>query len=155
LQVLGEPHVGRKKVQPPRPELKSFYRKATPLLHYDTVWFDEVMRSVIGEAVGEVVKNRGYTLWALAVLRNHLHAVVRTHRDDSETIMAQIAMGTQKVLWERQMVPTNHPLWADAPWKVFLKTPNDVRGRINYVRQNPMKEGLPEQVWECVVPYRG
>ena len=69
--------------------------------------------------------------------------------------MAQIALGTQRVLWDREMVPNNHPVWADGPWKVFLRTPEDVCGRIEYVRRNPMKEGLPEQSWECVVPYRG
>jgi REP element-mobilizing transposase RayT len=155
LQGLGESHVGRKKVQPPRAELRSFYRKAEPLLIHDTVWFDEAVRSAIGDAVGRVAKGRGYTLWALAVLRNHVHAVVRTHRDDSEIIMAQIAMGTQQALWERRMVPENHPVWADGPWKVFLRTRDEILGRIDYVKKNPMKEGLPEQTWECVVPYRG
>ena len=155
LRELGEPHVGRKKVQPPRSELKTFYRQAEPLLIHDTVWFDAKVRDAIGEGVAQVVKERGYTLWALAVLRNHLHVVVRTHRDHSETIMAQIARGTQKVLWEREMVPKNHPVWADAPWKVFLRTPDEIWGRIEYVRKNPMKEGLPEQFWKCVVRYKG
>jgi REP element-mobilizing transposase RayT len=155
LRNLGEPHVGRKAVQPSRAELKAFYRKAEAMLVHDTVWFDAAMRSTIAEGVAQAVKERGYTLWALAVMRNHLHAVVRTHRDDSETIMAQIALRTQRALWEGKMVPKNHPVWADGPWKVFLTTPAEIRGRIEYVRQNPMKEGLPEQSWGCVVPYRG
>src|SRR5690349_21729720 len=35
LKDLGEVHVGRKKVQPPRTELRQFYRKAEPLLDHD------------------------------------------------------------------------------------------------------------------------
>jgi hypothetical protein len=39
LKDLGEIHVGRKPVQPPRDELRRFYRKAKPLLDHDTVCF--------------------------------------------------------------------------------------------------------------------
>jgi hypothetical protein len=36
---------------------------------------------------------------------------------------------------------------------VFLYTPEDVRGRIDYVRQNPLKHGLPRQDWDFIVNY--
>jgi hypothetical protein len=38
-------------------------------------------------------------------------------------------------------------------WKVFLSTPEEVRQRISYVERNPLKEGLPRQVWPFVTPY--
>lgn len=155
LKPLGEPHVGRKRVQPPRDELRGFYRKAEPLLLHDTNWFDQQLRGAIADGVRSIVKERGYTLWSYAVLRNHHHLVVRTHRDRVDEVMHRVSRETQKILWDRKLVPKNHPVWADCPWKVFLRTPQDIRTRINYVKDNPMKEGLPPQTWDFVVPYNG
>jgi hypothetical protein len=36
---------------------------------------------------------------------------------------------------------------------VFLKTPDEVRSRIQYVERNPEKEGLPSQHFPFVHPY--
>jgi hypothetical protein len=36
---------------------------------------------------------------------------------------------------------------------VFLYTSDDVLGRIDYVEQNPEKEGLPRQSWSFVTTY--
>jgi hypothetical protein len=47
----------------------------------------------------------------------------------------------------------DHPIWSQRPYKVFLYAPEDVRGRIDYVNQNPLKEGLPPQEWDFVAVY--
>jgi hypothetical protein len=39
------------------------------------------------------------------------------------------------------------------PYKVFLYNPEQVWDRIDYVEGNPLKEKLPPQRWEFVVPY--
>ena len=52
------------------------------------------------------------------------------------------------------IVPPNHPVWSHRPYKVFLYSPGDVLGHIDYVNDNPVKEGLPRQQWGFVVPYR-
>ena len=36
---------------------------------------------------------------------------------------------------------------------MFLYTPEDVRGRIDYVQGNPRKEGLLPQDWDFVTVY--
>jgi hypothetical protein len=48
-----------------------------------------------------------------------------------------------------------HPLWSSRPYRVILQSPDAVRGRIDYVRKNPTKEGLPVQHWPFVSPYDG
>jgi REP element-mobilizing transposase RayT len=150
LERLGPIHFGRKRVQPGRAELKAFHREAEQILQHDVVWFDEEKRNVIGEAIARVVREMGYTVWAAAVLTNHWHLVVRTHRDDSLTMLCRIAEGTFHALHERGLVPEGHPVWADRPYKVFLRTRDEVLGRIDYVEKNPMKEGLARQHWEFV-----
>jgi hypothetical protein len=42
--------------------------------------------------------------------------------------------------------------FARGEWKVFLD-PEDVPEAVNYVEDNPLKEGLRRQNWNFVVPY--
>ncbi|MFT3786237.1 MAG: hypothetical protein QM770_08735 [Tepidisphaeraceae bacterium] len=46
------------------------------------------------------------------------------------------------------------PGLADRPYKVYLKSPDAVRGRIDYVERNPLKEGLPPQRYVFVSAFR-
>jgi REP element-mobilizing transposase RayT len=153
LKALGDIHPGRKRVQPPRTDLKDFYKEAEPLLDHPTIWFDEPMRRVIADAIAKVARERGYTIWALSVCSNHAHGVVRTHRDRSEVIWQHLADASRDALRKAGLVPLKHPVWSHRPYKVFLYTDDDVIGRIEYVEDNPEKEGLARQHWECVQPY--
>jgi hypothetical protein len=38
-------------------------------------------------------------------------------------------------------------------WTVYLDTEDDMQRAINYVEQNPQKEGKPLQRWSFVLPY--
>ena len=38
-------------------------------------------------------------------------------------------------------------------WKVFLDSRTDIAKAIEYVRENPVKEGLPPQTWKFVTEY--
>ena len=153
LKTLGEIHPGRKRVQPPRNELKEFYRDAEPLLEHKTVWFDDAMAAVIAKAIGEAAARFGYTIWALSTCSNHGHAVVRTHRDRAEVIWQRLADASRDALRDAGLVPKDHPVWSHRPYKVFLYDVDDVNGRIAYVEDNPGKEGLPRQHWDCVREY--
>ena len=70
LKDLGDIHFGRKPIQPPREELKRFYRQAESLLDHGTIWFDERMRVVIAEAMGRAAGKHGYTVWACRLLES-------------------------------------------------------------------------------------
>jgi REP element-mobilizing transposase RayT len=153
LKELGDVHHGRKRVQPPREELRAFYGEAEPLLEHEPVWFNDAMRRMIADAIGRVARERGNTLWALSVCSNHAHAVVRTHRDRSEVIWQRFADASRNALRAAGLVTKNHPVWSHRPYKVFLYSVDDVSGRIQYVEDNPLKEGLPRQTWDCVVEY--
>jgi hypothetical protein len=49
----------------------------------------------------------------------------------------------------------DHPVWTEGGWKTYLDSTGAVRSRVRYVEGNPMKEGLPRQVWPFVVTYDG
>lgn len=155
LRDLGPVHHGRKKVQPPREALRAFYREATPRLDYVPLWFDVAKRQAIGEAFGEVVRRCTYTVWECGILKNHAHLCIRRHRDSAETMWGNLAQAARQALLRFPDVTEGHPIWSNRPYKVFLWTPDDVRGRIAYIRRNPAKDELDAQAWPFVVPYDG
>lgn len=153
LKDLGEIHHGRKRIQPPRKELKAFYREAEPLLDHPVVWFTDEMRRVISDAVKRIAEERGYTIWAWAVCSNHAHGVVRSHRDHAEVIWQHLADASRDGLRNAGLVAPDHPVWSHRPYKVYLYTDAEVVDRIAYTETNPLKEGLPRQHWDFVKPH--
>ena len=155
FKQLGEIYHGRKPghLQPSRKELREFHRQAEPLLEFPRFWIDEAKRQAIGGAIARVVAERGYTVWACAILSNHVHMVIRIHRDDALAMWHAIAEAVRLELRQFSDVGAEHPVWAARPYKVFLRTPDEVRGRVDYVEGNPTKEGLPPQHFDFVQSY--
>lgn len=154
---FGEAHFGRKpqRETPTRQALRNFYRHAAPMLEFPRFWIDGAKRQVLADAIGDVVRKRPYTVWACAILSNHVHMVIRRHGDDALTIWQSIADASRQRLQMSPEVGNHHPVWAARPYKVFLSTPAEVRSRIDYVECNPEKEGLPRQRFDFVTSYDG
>jgi hypothetical protein len=152
---LGPIHHGRKRTQPSREELREFHRRAEPLLNHDVIWFDSAKRQALATAVGEVVTSLGYTVYACAVLRNHVHAVIRRHCDNHRTIWVEVAHATREAMRKLDGVDDDHPVWSDRPYGVFLYTPDDIDGRIDYVNDNFEKHKLPREIYPFVKEYDG
>jgi REP element-mobilizing transposase RayT len=150
LKPLGEILPGRQFPQPPREAVREFHRAAEPLLEHPRIWFDEAMRNAIAKGFADAASAHGYTLWACAICSNHAHVTPRTHRDRSEVIWSNLANSALLALRGAKLVPEHHPVWSHRPYKVFLHSHHDVMGRIDYVNDNPTKEGLPRQQWEFV-----
>jgi REP element-mobilizing transposase RayT len=155
FEPLGPIHHGRKPehLQPSREELKEFYKEANPLLNFPKFWLGDAKRQAVGEAFAEVVAKEGYTVWAFAILSNHAHLVIRRHRDDALVMWQKFADASRLRLREQESLAPEHPVWASRPYKVFLRTPHEVRTRVHYVESNPEKEGLPRQQYEFVKVY--
>ena len=153
MELLGPIHFGRKAIQPSRVGLRAFYRRANPLLEHDPSWIDSAKRQAIADAYREVVKVCGYTAYAFAICSNHTHGLVRRHRDDADTMWWNFATAARDELKRRDLIPCNHPVWADRPYKVFVYTLEEMWGEIDYIEMNPLKEELPRQVWDFVTPY--
>jgi REP element-mobilizing transposase RayT len=155
LSALGPIHHGRKPEhqQPTRRELREFYRQAEPLLNFPVFWLDDAKRQAIGDAFSKVVKDQGYTVWACAILKNHAHMVIRRHRDDALAMWNAFAEAARSHLREFAGIESAHPIWSTRPYKVFLRTPDEVGGRIEYVNENPRKEGLSDQRYDFVQSY--
>src|SRR5688572_19443339 len=142
IDQLGPVHFGRRRVQPPKKDVKDFYRKAEPLLDHSTFWIDPAKRQAIADGFARAVKEYGYTVWAGAILWNHAHLVVRRHRDYGHIIWDVFAAFARDEFRKFSDIGLGHPVWSDRPYVVFCYDPPAVRSRIGYVNDNWKKEGV-------------
>jgi REP element-mobilizing transposase RayT len=156
LAELGELHFGRKRVQPAGKVVREFYEQAADLLKHPLLTFDDAERRLIAEAFSAVMERERYTCYACAIMPDHVHAVVRKHKDTAEEIVDKLKEASRSRLIEAGRRAVTHPTWlAGHGWKVFLDHPDEVRRTIRYVQENPIKIGLPAQSWSFVKVYDG
>jgi hypothetical protein len=146
FEDLGPVHFGRKRKQPTKRELREFYKEAEKLLEYDTLWFDARVRRVIAQAFEQVCADRRYVAWACAVLQNHGHLVLRTHKDRGHLMWEYMVIAARDALRREALIPKDHPVWSNRPYVVFKTTVPQVENAVEYVDDNPEKHGLSRQV---------
>lgn len=150
LRDLGDLHTGRRRIQPPGRVVREFYREATPRLFFPVLRFDIDQINIVGAAFSDVVANERYTCYASAMMPDHVHMLIRKHRDTSEQMIGRLQAKSRMWLIERAAIDPDHPIWtAGGGWSVYLETPDDVRRTIRYIERNPRER----QQWPFVVPY--
>ena len=154
IAELGELHYGRKKLQPAGWVIRSFYEKAEEVLEHPLLTFGGEEIAVIADAFDQCAKRYRYTCYACAILCDHVHILIRMHRDDAATMIQELQTDSRLELQKRGLRP-GHPVWGGPGWKVFLHTPDDIRRTIQYIEENPGKMGLPAQKWGFVKEYDG
>jgi REP element-mobilizing transposase RayT len=151
LAELGALHFGRKSIQPASRQLRKFYQSAKQVLVHELLSFSPNKFATVAEALGDAIAERKYTCYACAVMPDHVHLVIRKHRDSAEEMIESLQSLSRKRL--EHLRPDGHPLWTTGGWKVFLDHPDEVWRTIRYVDQNPIKLHLPAQCWSFVTPY--
>jgi REP element-mobilizing transposase RayT len=155
IAALGEPHYGRKRVQPAGQVVREFYRQATPILSYPQLKFDETDIRQIGVAFAEIVSERKYTCYACAIMPDHVHILIRKHRDLGEDMIEHLQDRSRDRFCEAGVCDPSHPVWTDGGWKRYLLTPDALRGVIQYIERNPLEIGWARQQWDFVKAYDG
>jgi REP element-mobilizing transposase RayT len=154
LAELGELHVGRKALQPSAKAIREYYKQAADLLKHPLLTFDEACRLLIAEAFAKVVAEQCYTCYACAIMPDHVHLVIRKHKDTAEEMADHLQQASRQRLIEAGQRALTHPTWLAGPgWNVFLDHPDEVRRTIRYVERHPIKIGLPAQRWPFVKVY--
>ncbi len=152
---LGELHHGRKAIQPPSAELRRFYEQARDVLKHPLLTFDEGDMAQIGAAFGRVIAQRRYTCYECAIMPDHVHALIRKHRDRAEAMVENLQAASRDELIRNGCRAPTHPVWGGPGWRVFLYGQADIVRVINYIRNNPVKIGRPPQRWDFVKAYDG
>lgn len=155
IAELGELHVGRKRIQPAGRVIREFYEAAQSQLRHELRKFDDREIAVVGEAFGDVMRSRAYTCYACAIMPDHVHLLIRKHRDVAETIIDELQNASRDAVHDSKRRDIEHPVWGGPGWKVYLDTVDEMRRVVRYIENNPVKARRPSQQWDFVQPYDG
>lgn len=152
---LGDLHYGRKPVPPSRAEMRDFSRRAREVLCYPVLTFDEGAFPDVAATFAAVIRERRYTCYACAVMPDHVHLLVRRHRDRAEQMIEHLQDASRADLIAKGYRYHGHPVWGGRGWKVFQFSRADVERAVRYVEGNPAERNLPAQRWDFATPYDG
>ena len=156
LAELGELHFGRKATQPLGKTIRQFYEMAAGSLKHPLLSFVVSSQQLIAQSFAQVIKRQRYTCYACAIMPDHVHLVIRKHKDSAEEMADSLKEQSRQDLIKAGKRSPAHPTWiVGHGWKVFLDNPDEIRHTIRYVERNPLKIRLPAQSWEIVKPYDG
>ena len=133
--------------------------RAKEALDFPPVQFTGVQARAVGQAFGAFCGRRGIIVHACSILPEHVHMVIARHEYHVEQIVnllngeatRQIVAAGIHPLAEHRGTDGKLPrMWGRGLWKVFLDSPESVDRAIQYVEENPEKEGLPKQKWAFV-----
>jgi REP element-mobilizing transposase RayT len=153
LKELGDLHFGRKRIQPTSRVIREFYDNAEGLLHYPVLQFDSEEVQAIARSFEETIRTERYTCYACAIMPDHIHLLIRKHRDLAEDMIKKCQVASCHTVRELGTRDKFHPVWGGCGWKVFLDSIDDVRRTVKYVENNPLKARLPAQAWDFVSRY--
>jgi REP element-mobilizing transposase RayT len=157
IAALGNLHYGRRRVQPAGQVLNAFRAAASSVLRFPLLLFTPTERAAIGAAFGETIRARQFTCYACAVMPDHVHLLIRKHRDPAETMIGGLQAASRAAVLANPQAERDraHPVWGGPGWKVFLHTREDMQRTIRYVERNPGGAGETRQSWPFVSPYDG
>ncbi len=153
ITELGDVHFGRKRIQPAGKDIRAFYEQAAAVLKRPLLSFTQGEFPAVADAIGNALNECKYKCYACAIMPDHLHLLIRRHRDLAEQMIESIQSLSRKRLVECGLRDEGHPTWTRGGWKVFLDHPNEVKRTIRYIDDNPKKMRLPNQQWSFVSPY--
>ena len=153
ISELGELHHGRKTIQPPSAEIRAFYEDAAKRLRHELLTFDAAQRAVLGECFAQTIKTHRYTCYACAIMPDHVHILIRKHRDKAEQMIEHLQDQSRLRFRADGLRPPDHPVWGGSGWKVFLDQLADIERTIRYIEMNPIKVRAPAQRWSFVTEY--
>jgi len=155
IAQLGPHHFGRRHRLPSLQALDVFYREADGVLKSNRLPLGPDDIRCVAEGIAETIRARRYTCWACTIMPDHVHILIRKHRDKAEAMIEAFQAASRLRLSNAGLRPVGHPVWATGGWKGFLDHPDAVRRTIAYIENNPAKQRLPRQMWPFVVPYDG
>lgn len=124
-------------------------------MKYEILPFNDDEIAMVASLIANVIQTRGYTCYGCAIMPDHVHLLIRKHRDKAEEMIGYFQDDTWKALIDANVRPSDHPIWGGSGWKVYLNTRIDIERTIRYIEQNPIKANLPAKTYDFVQPYDG
>jgi hypothetical protein len=120
LTELGAIHHGRKRIQPCSGKIKQFYDRASPILEHALLNFDASEFHAIAQGLDCALEQHKYTCYACAIMPDHVHMLIRKHRDYAEQMIANLQRESHIAVREAGLRSMEHPVWGGHGWKFFL-----------------------------------
>ncbi len=137
-------------------------KRAKASLAYPEVFLTGEQALAVGLGFRTAVEEADYSILACSILPQHVHLVIGPHARDIDRIVGHLkARATQQLNEQgihplqgyRQADGTMPSPWCRKCWKVFVFSERHLRDAIQYVEDNPLKEGKPRQRWSFVRQY--
>ena len=125
------------------------------------VEFTGLQARAVGAGLASYFERAQLQVWACAILPDHVHLVIAPPNIKIEQLVIQLKGDATQSLKKQDLHPFGHLLdkkgrtpkcFARGEWKVYLHQ-EDVARAIEYVENNPVKEGKKRQRWSFVTPY--
>ena len=138
--------------------------QAQRALKYPAVTFSELQIANIGMGFQSYVEKSGLSVWACAIMPNHVHMVLGRHRYKIEHAANLLKGAATKRLLAESLHPMESyrekegrlpSMWGEGQWIVYLDSEESIINAIRYVNENPTREGRPFQNWSFVTPFDG
>ena len=143
-----------------RPHDRSLRLAGRMALQKPPMRFNAAQITAIADGFAAAVAIGKYRLHACALMPDHVHVILGHDPDSCSKVVAHLKSFATRELNRRQLNPyaalpgrDGQRVWADRFRHVFL-TAEDMPRCIEYVRNNPIKAGLPAQEWPFVCPWR-
>ena len=110
--------------------------------------------AAVAAAFADVMAARNYTCYGCAIMPDHVHVLIRKHRDKAETMIAQLQEASRAAVLAKPQAGrgADHPVWGGPGWKVYLETRTDMERVVKYICDNPLKLGRPDNIGPSCVP---
>ncbi len=123
-------------------------------LQFPPVVFDGHQALAVSRGFAQACEESGYLIHECSILPEHIHLVVGRHERHVERIAGHLkTRAHQSLKKEGLWFKDNRPVWGRNCWKVYLDSVEGVRKAIEYVKQNPVREGKKPQKWSFMSPY--
>jgi REP element-mobilizing transposase RayT len=148
-----------RKVTRPRPvpgdELQRFLDQARSSLMWNAVQLAQPEFPIVAGAFAEAASAAKLGILACAVMSTHAHIVVERNEDTYERIVNRLKGRSSQRIREYRAYPTagrrgRIPIWTQGYWVRYIDHLEQMQCVINYVKNNPTREGLPSQDWDFV-----
>jgi REP element-mobilizing transposase RayT len=135
---------------------------AKEALAHDPVQFTGIQARAVARGFADYVERSGVIVHACSILPMHVHLVVARHTCK----IAQVANLMKGAATRQLTLEGIHPFaneaykdgalptpWARKWWKCYLSDAEGILRAIEYVENNPLKEGRKPQRWSMVTPF--
>ena len=141
------------------PHDKKMRKAAKHKLRFPPVHFTGAQARSIGSRFADFAQISVLNVLACTILPEHVHMIITRHRYKIEYAINLLNGAASRELVSDKLHPfAAHSregerlpnMWARGQWKVFLNSQENIAQAVQYIEDNPLKEGKSRQKWGFV-----